>query len=118
MTVIETSTRLPEGFAELEPFVARWAGADTAARVAAREESSMDDIREFYDAMLARAGDAIKLIDRYPLHDLPPDVALLCRLVLGLAHAASAVEILGAPRVPMAPYPTGVSVTRGSQPFG
>lgn len=109
---------LPKGFAELEKFASRWAGSDTAARVAAREQSSMEEIREFYDAMLARADDAVALIDRHSLHDLPDDVGTLCRLMLGLAHAASAVETLGTPRVPTAPYPTGVRVTRGSQPYG
>lgn len=117
MTVME-ATRLPPGFEDLERFVGRWSGADTDARVAAREESSMEDIVEFYEAMLARAGDAIKLIDRYPLHDLPPDVGLLCRMVLTLAHVASAVEILGQPRVPMAPFPTGLKTIRGSTPYG
>jgi hypothetical protein len=118
MTMHEVALRLPEGFEELERFVARWSGADTDARVAAREESSMEDIRDFYEAMLERAGDAIKLIDRYPLHDLPADVGVLCRLLLSLAHAGSAIEVLGTPRVPMAPFPTGVRVSSGSHPYG
>lgn len=116
MTVLDR--RLPEGFEELERFVDRWAGESVEARVAAREESAMDDIREFYDAMLARANDAAALIESHDLHDLPDPVANLCKMLLGLAHAASAVEFIGAPRVRMAPYPTGVRVLRGPQPFG
>jgi len=109
---------LPEGFSELEGFVDCWAGSDTSARVAAREDSSMEEIIKFYNAMLARADDAAALINRYPIHDLPEDVGTLCRLMLGLAHAASAVETLGTPRVTTAPYPTGVRITRGSEPYG
>lgn len=110
--------RLPEGFAELEQFVDRWAGDNVEARVAAREESSMEAIEEFYEAMLARADDAAAIIDLHDLHDLPEDVGTLCKLLLGLAHAASAVEFIGAPRVKAAPYPTGVRVLKGPQPFG
>lgn len=110
--------RLPDGFSALEPFVDRWAGETTMARVAAREGSSMEDIRAFYDTMLAHADAAVALIDRYPVQDLPPDVGTLCRLMLGLAHAAAAIEILGTPRVPTAPFPTGVAVTRGAPPYG
>lgn len=116
--ILRDPSPLPKGFEKLAPFVERWAGADTMARVAAREESSLEDIQAFYEIMLEHAQTAADLIDQHSLHELPPQIATLCRMMLGLAHAASAVEILGAPRVPMAPYPTGVRVTRGAEPYG
>ena len=117
MTMLK-SKKLPEGFSALEPFVDRWAGDNTMARIAAREDSSMDEIRAFYDLMLEHAEKATDLINQYPLEKLPESVALLAKLMLGFCHATISVEVLNSSRVPTAPYPTGVKVLRGSTPFG
>jgi len=110
--------QLPEGFEELEPFVAYWAGDGTAQRMAARCEASMDDIQAFYDAMIARGEDAMQLVDQHPLHDLPPDIATLAKLLLALAQASIAVELHGQPRAPDVPYPNSMRMVRSTAPFG
>jgi len=115
---VSRSINLPDGFSALEAFVDRWAGNDTMERLAAREESTMSEIRMFYDTMLGYAEQAAVLINQHPLDKIPDDVALLCKLMLALCHAAVAIEVLNNPRVATAPYPTGVRVVRGLTPYG
>ncbi|MGD9812392.1 MAG: hypothetical protein AB7U35_13850 [Sphingobium sp.] len=109
---------LPGGFEELERFVDKWAVDTTAMRIDVRSTSTMSEIRDFYDAMVPRAAEAMALIDQNSLHDLPEDLATLCKLVLALAGAATAIEIHGEPTAPGSPYPSGIKLVRGTQPFG
>jgi hypothetical protein len=110
--------RLPPGFDELLPFVDAWAGATTQERLHTRCSSSMDEIRRFYDAMTARADEAMAYVERFPLRELPDDAALLFRLVLALGQAHVAVEIHGRPCAPNTPYPHGIRILRGVTPYG
>ncbi|WP_257556812.1 hypothetical protein [Sphingobium sp. CFD-2] len=110
--------RLPSGFEELEPFVDKWGALTTAERMTARCESSMEDIREFYDAMITRAEEAITLIEQHPLNELPEDIGTLARLVLALGQVSIAVEVYGQPRQPDAPYPNSIRLVRGAAPYG
>ncbi len=45
--------QLPEAFRDLEPWLA-WSLATERERSAKRQSSTMEDIKAFYDAMLAR----------------------------------------------------------------
>ena len=115
---IEAVRLLPAGFEELEPFLATWGAMTTAERMTHRCESPIEETRAFYDAMIARAEDAIALIEQHPLYDLPEDVGALCRLVLALAQASIAVEIYGQSRAPDTPYPNSIRLVRGAVPYG
>ena len=92
--------RLPEGFAELERFVADWALASEAARNAKRLSSSFDDIRAFYDAMLPQIDSIGEHLARFDLGDLPEPERCLFHLALSLMEVTPAVEIHGMPDVP------------------
>lgn len=109
---------LPEGFADLEPFVADWALPSFNERRAHRGGADMADIRRFYDAMVPRADAALALIEQHPYRDMPEDVARLYLLVLALSHASMAIEVHGATRAPYAPYPDQLTVTRSFGVFG
>lgn len=109
---------LPEGFEALEQFLTSWCCDTSAERIKVRCESSMDDIRAFYDAMLDHADDALDLIETHPIGEMPDDVARLAKLVLGLAQASVAVELHGQPRAPDAPYPNSIRLVRSTAPFG
>ncbi len=109
---------LPAAFAELECFVAHWAGKTTDDRVHARSSSSLAEIRTFYDAMVPRLEEAIEHIDAIGLNALPPDSANLARLVLGLGQASISVEIHDAAIKPGTTFPHGIKVSRGPVPFG
>ncbi len=109
---------LPRGFEALEPFVAQWCCDTSEKRMQVRCEADMGEIRSFYNSMLEHADEAFDLIERYPLGDMPEDVARLAKLLLGLAQASVAVEIHGQPRAPDTPYPNSIRLVRSTSPFG
>lgn len=109
---------LPAGFEDLLPFVAYWAGDTTEQRMNARAGASMETIRAFYDAMTARAEEALQYVERFPLQQLPDDAARLFKLVLALGQAHIAVEIHGRPRAPGTPFPNSLRIARGMRPYG
>ena len=111
-------TGLPKGFESLEPFVAYWVRDSNDERRAARSTAPMDDIRAFYDAIVARAPDAIAYLEPVPLDAMPDDATRLFKLLLAMNHAAIAVEMHGAPRAVDSPWPAPVRVAKGPWPHG
>lgn len=93
-----TGRGLPEQFQQLEPFLS-WALATECERTAKRHASTMAEIRAFYDAMLARLGETLALLDNFSQEEVPEDVNRLFLLTLSLAEIAPAVENFGQPGV-------------------
>jgi hypothetical protein len=110
--------RLPAGFEDLERFVEEWCRPQTQQRHTCRETASMEDIRQFYDAMLAQAPAAIAFLDGKPFDRLADDELRLMYLLLALGHVAVAVEVHGQPRAPHTPYPHRVRLTQPPRHFG
>jgi len=54
-----STTTLPEGFADLEPWVEDWAKPTRAERYEVRLAKPFEETCEFYDAIAARAEEAI-----------------------------------------------------------
>ena len=88
-----TERRLPEAFADLEPFAATWCLATEPERWAQRVSSTLDDLQAFYDAALPRAEAAIAHCDEHDLAALPPEVTRLLQLLHSLALVSYAVEV-------------------------
>ena len=118
MIAPQHARELPDGFEDLEPFLALWCLKTTQERHIRRETASMDDIRRFYDAMLARAPDAIAFLDGKPFDSLADDEERLMQLLLALGHVAVAVEVHGQPRAPHTPYPHRVQISQPPRYFG
>ena len=98
---VETSARsLPEGFAELERFVVAWALETERQRNRKRLSSSMEEIRDFYTAMLRHMEALLDHLARFRLRELPAAEERLLHLALSLMEVAPAVEIYSAPDVP------------------
>ncbi len=89
---------LPEAFRDLEQWSA-WALETEKERSDKRQASTIEELKDFYDAMLARTDEALSYIDQFPLDDLPPDAQRLFLLTLSLAEVAPAVEQFGQPQV-------------------
>ena len=85
--------RLPEQFAELEPFVAHWAAAGPAARAAARDTSSEDQRRTFHTAMSPRVAEALDYLDTKALAEMDSGEAALLNMALAFVHVVLAVEM-------------------------
>jgi hypothetical protein len=102
---------LPAAFTDLEPFLATWGGLETQQeRYLVRQQSSMKDLRRFYDALAPRIEAVLDHLDRFPMDaPLPPAEEALFRLALGLTEASLAIEVYGEPGVPFVPTPHVVS---------
>ena len=91
---------LPPGFSDLEPFVADWCLDSEPERYAKRLASTMDEIQEFYDAVMPRTADAIAYLEKFPLDALPEDAWRLLKLLYSLILISFAVEIWKQPYIP------------------
>lgn len=91
---------LPEQFKDLEPLVADWAIEDGHQRYLKRVNSTMAQLRAFYDQMFPRGKAAIDYIDQFDYQQpLPEDAANLRNLIYALITVALAVEVWKQPRV-------------------
>jgi hypothetical protein len=91
------TARLPEQFAELEPFAGTWCLATEPERWERRLATSQQELRAFYDVCFPRAEEAIQYCDRFDLHALPPDAEQLLLMLHSLALVSYAVEVWGQP---------------------
>jgi hypothetical protein len=86
--------QLPTQFKELETFL-EWALATERERSAKRHRSTMTEIRAFYDAILSRLDEILKVLAGYPADGAPSAVQRLFLMTLSLAEIAPAVENFG-----------------------
>lgn len=91
---------LPPAFSDLEHLVAEWAIEDGHQRYLKRVNSSMKELRSFYDAMFPRGKEAIEYVDQFDYQQpLPEEAANLRNLIYALITVAMAVEVWKQPRV-------------------
>lgn len=91
---------LPEGFSDLEGFVADWALPTRAERYAARLDRDFDELVTFYDAMAPRAEEAIGYLDGLDITALPEDAARLLHLLYSMILVSYAVNVFKQNRIP------------------
>lgn len=91
---------LPEGFSELEPWVARWALATRAERYAARLDRPFDELVAFYDALAPHAERAIAHLDSLDVNALPADATRLMHLLYSMILVSYAVNVFKQNRIP------------------
>lgn len=102
--------KLPEPFRDLEAWADVWALSTETARNARRRQSSMAEIRAFYDTLLPRMEAVLHYLSQFPLRQtagytaeptagLPDDARRLLYLSLAMAEVTTAVEIFQAPSV-------------------
>jgi hypothetical protein len=93
------TAKLPREFADLEKF-ADWCLPTEAERYAKRLASSMDEMQLFYDAISARAKEAIEHCNRFPLDAMPDDALNLLYLIYSLVMVSFPIECWRQPRIP------------------
>jgi hypothetical protein len=91
---------LPAEFADLERFAERWSLRTEAERWAERHASSIEEMRELYDAMFPRVDAILSFCDEVPLDEMPEETRNLLALVLSFVMVSFPVEVWGAPRIP------------------
>ncbi|CAM3217320.1 hypothetical protein BST27_23535 [Mycobacterium intermedium] len=91
---------LPPEFSHLEHLVPDWAIEDGHERYVKRVNSTMEEIRSFYDEVFPHAEEAVAYIDKFDYAEpLPDDVANLRNLLYSLITVSLAVELWKQPRV-------------------
>lgn len=90
---------LPDGFEDLAAWVSPWVLKDSQARSEQRQQSSMAELRDFYDALLPYAERALAHLAAFKLGALPPPEERLLKLMLALAEVGPAVEWYGQAKV-------------------
>jgi len=93
------SPLLPPEFADLEPYAGQWCLATEAERFERRMASDMDEMGAFYAAFSPRLEEAIEFCDKYPLDELPDDVAHPLQLIHSLVMVSMAVEVFHQPKI-------------------
>ena len=111
MTQANADNRLPPTFEDLEPLVAEgWSLGTWPERNARRYASTMEELRSFYDRLMARAEDALEYLAKIDLEDLEPQDLRLLQLMVMLPEVSFPVERHGQPATP-----DGVDTTRFPQ---
>ena len=95
-----TNSPLPQGFTDLEPFVADWALPTRAQRYAARLSKPYDELVAFYDAVAPRAEAAIAHLDGLDINELPDDAERLLHLLYSMILVSYAVNVFKQNRIP------------------
>jgi hypothetical protein len=94
------NSALPPEFSQLVHLVEEWAIEDGHQRYVKRVNSSMDEIKAFYDEVFPHAEEAVAYIDKFDYAEpLPEDVANLRNLLYSLITVSLAVELWKQPRV-------------------
>jgi hypothetical protein len=91
---------LPDGFADLEPYVADWARPTRTQRYEMRLSKTIEELSDFYDAIAARAEEAIAYLDSLDLNDLPDDATRLLQLLYSMILVSYPVNVFMQPRIP------------------
>jgi hypothetical protein len=95
-----TNFTLPQGFSDLEPFVADWALPTRAQRYEARLSKPFDELVRFYDAVAPKAEAAIAYLDGLDIDALPDDAARLLHLLYSMILVSYAVNVFKQNRIP------------------
>ncbi|OBI87651.1 hypothetical protein [Mycobacterium sp. 1245805.9] len=91
---------LPDGFSDLETYVADWALPTRAQRYAARLDRPFDELVAFYDAVAPRAEEAIAYLDGLDITALPEDATRLLHLLYSMILVSYAVNVFKQNRIP------------------
>jgi hypothetical protein len=95
-----SSSGLPEGFTDLEPFVTDWALPTRAQRYEARLSKPYDELVTFYDAIAPRAEEAIAYLNELDVNALPDDATRLLHLLYSMILVSYAVNVFKQNRIP------------------
>lgn len=90
---MKTPDSLPEGFEDLQPFVAHWAAPTSDARMRRRIDSRPEERQAFYDSARPLLVPAMQHLDGKPVDALNPADATLLEVMLAFAHVAHSVEM-------------------------
>lgn len=93
---------LPAGFEDLAKYYPDWYHATERDRNRKRVNSSMAELKDYYDAFMPRIKEIAAYLDKFPIDAMPPREGNLLRLAMMAMEVAPAIEYLNVPDVPNA----------------
>jgi hypothetical protein len=94
-----TDAQLPAAFADLERFV-EWAIPTEKERYLKRLDSTIEELREFFDALAPRSEEIRDYLDKQYGPDMAIEDQRLLWMMFSLICTSFAVEVFNAPAVP------------------
>lgn len=88
-----TGSQLPEGFGDLDPFVADWALDNERDRYLKLHRSRIEELKAFYDAVFARIDEIIDRLNQVPLDAFSPQETTLMNLAMTFAETAHPIDL-------------------------
>ena len=95
---MKQESKLPAEFSSLETW-SEWVLADEVARREKCAATGMQEIREFYSAMLESADDVLEHLNTFPINELPDGEQALFYLMLSFIEASMAIEMFEQPEM-------------------
>lgn len=94
------SGQLPEGFKQLEPFLAKWDLSRERERHTTRLTAPIEESQALYDALLPQIEPIADYLADFDVNALPPSEQSLLNLALSFMEVSLTVECLKQPTVP------------------
>jgi len=88
-----TSSELPTEFSDLSIWMADWALRHERDRMQKLLSVSVEELRPFYDAMLARMPDVKIYLDQFPLDAMPAEAQTLFDLAMTFMETAHVIDL-------------------------
>jgi hypothetical protein len=96
-----TEALLPEQFADLEKYAEVWALPTGPDRYRRRLAGTMDEIQQFYDAVMPRGEEALTYLEKFEdLDDMPDNARHLMWMMASLSVVSFAVDVFKQPQIP------------------
>ena len=84
---------LPAEFADLARWTAEWALGNERDRMDKLLSVTVEELRPFYDSMLARMLDVKSYLDQFPMNAMPPEAHTLFELAMTFMETAHVIDL-------------------------
>jgi len=87
------SKKLPSEFSDLEVWVNDWSLTNEASRYHKLHSVTLEQLKPFYMAMLARIDSVLTYLDQYTISNMPAEALVLYNLALTFAETAHPLDL-------------------------
>ena len=101
-------------FSELDTYVEAWGLPTQDERMLKRLNTSIEELREFHDAMIGRLDEIIELLNGFPLHDIRQEYKKLSYAALAMCEVDDPVNKWKATTLPGAVDPRRFTVKKNN----
>jgi hypothetical protein len=96
----------PPDLSGIDQYIRQWGLATERERIGKRTSSTLQELTEFYDAVLPHLEKIILFLDQFPLKEIPPEHQSLVHITLSMIEVDQAVNKWKSPTLPQAVDPS------------